>query len=180
MAKRGRGRPIGATSWWRNPVNYAAHHASVLIELWLAGAPVLEIRVLLSSLARRPEHQARIEECWRRRGNERRYTVPQAIKRTLCELAIAHVVQLHEETQAATPEIKEMLRRSEASAAVELRTRGWTEEQISAWFKERQTAQKRGAKDFRPPDVSKVLEIVNRRAPSRTLRRKAASRKLRK
>ena len=52
MAKRG--RPSGVTSWWRNPNNIAAHHAQALMELWLAGAPVVEIRVMLSSLAGRP------------------------------------------------------------------------------------------------------------------------------
>jgi hypothetical protein len=30
-----RGRPPGATSRWRNPNNFAAHHAQVLMELWL-------------------------------------------------------------------------------------------------------------------------------------------------
>ena len=34
--------------------------------------------------------------------------------------------------------------------------------------------------EFEAPDLEKVLEIVNRRAPATTLRRKAASRKLRK
>jgi hypothetical protein len=68
-----RGRPPGATSWWRNPNNFAAHHAQVLMELWLAGLPVLGVRGVLSSLAGSPEQQALIEECWSKRGNERRY-----------------------------------------------------------------------------------------------------------
>jgi len=38
MARRG--RPRGALSWARNPVNFAAHHAKVLLELWLAGVPI--------------------------------------------------------------------------------------------------------------------------------------------
>jgi hypothetical protein len=71
-----RGRPPGATTRLRNPNNFAAHHALTLMELWLADAPVLEIRAMLSSLAGNPEHQALIQECWRQRGNERRYTVP--------------------------------------------------------------------------------------------------------
>ena len=58
MAKRG--RPSGVTSWWRNPNNIAAHHAQALMELWLAGAPVVEIRVMLSSLAGRPEYQGNL------------------------------------------------------------------------------------------------------------------------
>ena len=39
-----------------------------------------------------PEHQALIEECWNKRGKERRYTVPPKIKRRLCELAIVFVI----------------------------------------------------------------------------------------
>jgi hypothetical protein len=57
MAKRG--RPSGIKSWWHNPNNIAAHYARGLMELWLAGAPVLETRVMLSSLAGRPEYQRR-------------------------------------------------------------------------------------------------------------------------
>ena len=89
MAKRG--RPSGVTSWWRNPNNIAAHHAQALMELWLAGAPVVEIRVMLSSLAGRPEYQALIDECWSIIENERRFTVPPKIKRKFCRLAVAHV-----------------------------------------------------------------------------------------
>jgi hypothetical protein len=93
MAKRG--RPSGVTSWWRNPNNIAAHHAQALMELWLAGAPVVEIRVMLSSLAGRPEYQALIDECWSIIENERRFTVPPKIKRKFCRLAVAHVMELH-------------------------------------------------------------------------------------
>jgi len=93
MAKRG--RPSGVTSWWRNPNNIAAHHAQVLMELWLAGAPLVEIRVMLSSLAGRPEYQALIDECWSMIENERRFTVPPKIKRKFCRLAVAHVMELH-------------------------------------------------------------------------------------
>src|SRR5262249_12948889 len=92
MAKLG--RPPGSTSWWRNLSNFAAHHAQVLMELWLGGAPLSEIRVMLSSLAGSPEQQALIKECWSKRGDERRYTVPPKIKRRLCQLAVAHVVEL--------------------------------------------------------------------------------------
>jgi hypothetical protein len=69
MAKRG--RPTAATSWQRNPNHIAAQHAKVLMETWLAEAPVLEIRVMLSSLAGNPEAQALIEECWSKLGNDR-------------------------------------------------------------------------------------------------------------
>jgi hypothetical protein len=123
-----RGRPPGATSRWRNPNNYAAHHAQGLIELWLAGAPVLEIRVMLLSLAGSPEHQGLIEECWSQRGNERRYTVPPKIKRKLCRLAVAHVVELH----------CDAIRRRRARAAkTALRIQGWTDTQIAEILRRR-------------------------------------------
>jgi hypothetical protein len=162
-----RGRPPGATSRWRNPNNFAAHHAQALIELWLAGAPVLEIRVMLLSLAGSPEHQGLIEECWSQRGNERRYTVPPKIKRKLCRLAVAHVVELH----------CDAIRRRRARAAkTALRIQGWTDAQIGEILSRRALEHI----EFEAPDLEKVLEIVNRRAPATTLRRKAASRKLRK
>src|SRR5690242_6536447 len=83
-ATRKRGRPVGATSWWRKPLNVAAHHANVLLELWLADAPIRAVRSLLSSLAGNPEYQELIEKCWRERGNQRRFTVPKPIKIKLC------------------------------------------------------------------------------------------------
>jgi hypothetical protein len=161
MAKRG--RPTGATSWHRNPNRRAAHHAQVLIEAWLADAPVLEIRVMLWSLAGNPEEQSLIEECWSERGNDRRYTAPP--KRKLCRLAVAHEVELRRDA---------ILRRRARAAETALRTQGWTETQIAEILKR---APERI--DFEAPDLEKVLGIVNRRAPATTLRRKAASRKLR-
>jgi len=177
---RRRGRPIGATSWWRNPANIAAHHAKNLLELWLAVAPILEIRLMLPSLVGSPEHQALIEECWRNRGNEQRFTIPKPITRKLCKLAIAHVMELHQAYQAAEPQVKDILRRSRAAAEAKLRDSGWTEDQIAAWFNKLQPAQGRGPKNFKVPDIRKVLEIVSRSAPAQTLRRKAAFRKLRR
>ncbi len=88
------GRPLGSTTWSRNLVNVAGQHANVLLELWLAGAPVLELRVLLFSLEGNPKHQALVEECWLARRDERRYTVPPKIKRKLCKLASAHVTEM--------------------------------------------------------------------------------------
>jgi hypothetical protein len=165
MAKRG--RPTGATSWQRNPNRVAVHHSQVLMELWLAGAPVLEIRVMLSSLAGNPEAQALIEECWSKLGNDRRHTVPPKIKRKLCRLAVAHVVELRRDA---------ILRRRARAAETALRTQGWTETQIAEILNRRAPERI----DFEAPDLEKVLEIVNRRAPATTLRRKATSRKLRK
>ena len=165
MAKRG--RPTGATSWQRNPNHIAAHHAKVLMEVWLAGAPVLEIRGMLSSLAGNPEAQALIEECWSKLGNDRRYTVPPQIKRKLCRLAVAHVVELRRDA---------IQRRRARAAETALRTQGWTETQIAEILNRRAPERI----DFEAPDLEKVLEMVNWRAPAITLRRKAASRKLRK
>jgi hypothetical protein len=164
MAKRG--RPPGATTRRRNPNNFAAHHAQTLMELWLAGAPVLEIRAMLSSLAGNPGHQALIRECWSQRGNVRRYTVPPKIKRRLCRLAIAHMVELQHDR---------ILRQRAQGAHAALRRQGWTDTQITEILRRRSPANI----DFETPDLDKVLEIVNRRAPMTTLRRKAASRKLR-
>jgi hypothetical protein len=162
-----RGRPRGATSWWRNPANYAAHHATALMERWLANFPEFAIRYSLFSLAASSEYQALIEECWRARGNERRYTVPPKIKRKLCRLAVAHVVELQRDA---------ILRRRIAAARKTLRTQGWSEPQIAEIL--RRMALERI--DLELPDLEKVVEIVNRQAPATTLRRKAASRKLRK
>jgi hypothetical protein len=165
MAKRG--RPPGATSWWRNPNNRAAHHAQGLMEVWLAGAPVLEIRIMLSSLAGKPELQTLIKECWSKRGNERRYTVPPKIKRKLCQLAVAHVTELRRD---------EIQRQRAQAAERRLRAAGYTDAQI-AEILSRRTPEHIA---FKAPNLEKVLAIVNRRAPATTLRRKATSRKLRK
>jgi hypothetical protein len=164
MAKRG--RPRGTLSWARNLPNVAAHHASILMELWLADVPVLEIRYLLLSLAGSAEHQALIEECWRARENERRFTVPPTIKRKLCRLAIAHVMNIRRYN---------ILQRHLAAEETRLRTQGWSNSQI-AEIRSRSGAERI---DLEPLDLNKVVEIVNRRAPRTTLRRKAAARKLR-
>lgn len=165
MAKRG--RPPGATSWWRNTNNFAAHHAQVLMELWLAGAAVLEIRGMLSSLAGSPEQQVLIAECWSKRGNERRYTVPPKIKRKLCRLAVAHAVELRCDA---------IQRRRARAAETAFRTQGWTDAQIAEILRRRAPE----PIYFEAPNLEKVLAIVNRRAPATTLRRKATSRKSRK
>jgi hypothetical protein len=168
MAKRG--RPKGVTSALKKPANVAAHHANVLIELWLAGVPLLG--VLGATLASTPEQNAHwdlIEKCWRCRYSKRRYTmegqqhtvreekrrhtVPWKIKKNLCQLAIAHVIELDRQSR----DVKW------------LRAQGLTEEQILNWFGPGRV------RKFKPPDLRKVLEIVNRKAPPVTLRRKAAA-----
>jgi hypothetical protein len=174
-----RGRPKKATSSFRNPVNVAANHANALLELWLADAPHMALLLLRPLLERSPEHKALLVECLRaRRPDELRRTVPKKIKRKLCELAVAHVVEQHRQGQASALQIKDSLRRAKAGAEAELRRRCWTDEQIAGWFKKlRAAAQRRSVKKFTAPDVYKVLEIVNRRAPAITLRRKAADRR---
>ena len=173
MAKRGRPRDTGGpTHWSRNPTNVAAHHASVLMELWLADAPAMEVIKLFSC----PEHHAIIDECWSKRGSERRYTVPKAIKLKLCELAIAHVMALQRQMEDARPQIEASLQRSMSKTEAELRERGWTHEEIAAWFKKlSERARKRSKKEFKKPSVDRVFEIVTRRARAVTLRRKARS-----
>src|SRR4029450_1301699 len=108
---------------------------------------------------------------------ERERTVPPRIKRGLCRLAIAHVVELHRQAQAAAPEIERSLRSAKDKAEAELRRQGWTDERI-AHFKRLQIARERRAhREFEVPDLTAVLAAVNRRAPERTLRRKASERK---
>jgi hypothetical protein len=93
--------------------------------------------------------------------------VPPKIKRKLCRLAVAHTVELR----------CDAIRRRRARAAkTALRIQGWTDAQISEILRRRAPEHI----EFEAPDLEKVLEIVNRRAPATTLRRKAASRKLRK
>ena len=79
------------------------------MEAWLAGVPVIGIRVMLTSLAGSPKYQALIEECWDERGDNRRYTVPKAIKQKLCRLA--HVMELRLDTieRQRTPATKRAL-----------------------------------------------------------------------
>jgi hypothetical protein len=165
MGKLMAGRPVGATSWWRNLTNVAAHHANVLLELWLAGAPMLGVRKLL--LARNPEDQALVEECWRARGDGRRHTVPPKIKRKLCRLAVAHVAELRRQM---------ILHQCGQATARDLQRQGYSDTQIDAIISRRVPERPH----VEAPDIEKVLEIVNRRAPPVTLRRKAHERILRR
>jgi hypothetical protein len=112
---------------------------------------------------------------------ERERTVPPRIKQVLCRLAIAHAVELHRQAQAAAPEIERSLRSAKDKAEAELRRQGWTDKGIAAHFKRLQIARERRAhREFEVPDLTAVLAAVNRRAPERTLRRKASERKRRK
>ena len=118
MAKRG--RPTGATSWQRNP-NRAGTSRSSADGGVASRAPVLEIRIMLSSLAGNPEAQALIEECWSKRGNDRRYTVPPRSSETLSA------------GSGACGELRRdaIQRRRARAAETALWTQGWTETQIA-------------------------------------------------
>lgn len=175
-----RGRPAGATSWTGNPVNVAAHYASILMECWLAGAPEFEVRGLLGLLAWNADCQLLIEHCWRKRGDEPRHTVPKPIKRKICKLAVAHVIELHQQTRDLSPEIEASMQRAKSAAEAELRSRGLSDAEIADWFKTlAERTRKRSHKEFKAPSIAEVLAKVDRRAPSTTLRRKASCRILR-
>jgi hypothetical protein len=171
-----RGRPPGSTSRLRNPVNIAAHYASTLIECWLAGVPIQigpEYRDVLPSLMTTDRRLVQ--------PKERERTVPWRIKRLLCRLAIARVMELDQQNQAAALEIERSLRSAKDKAEAELRGQGWPEERIAAHFKRLQIARERRVqREFREPSLNAVLKVVNRKAPDNTLRRKVAERKRRK
>ena len=147
----------------------------MLLELWLAGVPI-QIGPEYNLLPSLMTTDRRLVQ-----PKERERTVPPRIKRVLCRLAIAHVVELHRQAQAAAPEIERSLRSAKDKAEAELRRQGWTDERIAAHFKRLQIARERRAhREFEVPDLTAVLAAVNRRAPERTLRRKASERKRRK
>jgi hypothetical protein len=137
------------------------------MEAWLAEVPVHQIRVMLPSLASKPEYQFLIDECWSKLGRQRRFTVPLRIKRDLCRVAIAHVIDLRRD-------------------AVERRRAQALERMLTVQgFSRAATDEILALRTVRPvsvaaPDLEKVLTIVNRRAPPGTLRRKAKKRKLRR
>jgi hypothetical protein len=121
-----------------------------------------------------PDHQAIIDECWSKRGDQRRFTVPKTIKLKLCKLAIAHVTEQQRQMQDEGPKIEASLRRAKSAAEIELKRRGWTDDEIAGWFKKlSERARKRTEKEFKKPRVDQVFESVTRRAPASTLRRKA-------
>jgi hypothetical protein len=167
LAKRG--RPKGTTSVWRNAANVAAHHTSVLYELWLTGTSAIgQAGALLGYPKRGTAEYKLMLDCWLARGNGPRHKMPLEIKQKLCELAIAHVVELQRQTQDAKPEIEAILQRCAQAAEAKLKAQGWTDEQVAAWFNS--AAPKRDAKDFKTPNVKQVLGIVARHAPPGTLR----------
>ena len=91
-------------------------------------------------------------------------------------IAFEHVMALQRQTEDARPQIEAILQRVMSKTEAELRERGWTDEEIAARFKKlSERAKKRSKKEFKKPSVEKVFEIVTRRAPTGTLRRKARS-----
>ena len=178
-----RGRPAGATSWTSNPVKVAAHYASILVECWLANTPMIGTRLLMGPISWDGASLINgfvIEDCWKKRGEKRRFTVPKPIRRKLCRLAIAYLAKLHQRTQDLRPEIEASMRRAKSAAEAELRGRGMSDAEIASWSKTlAERARKRSFKEFRAPGIAEVLAKVDRRAPSTTLRRKASCRILR-
>jgi hypothetical protein len=84
------------------------------------------------------------------------------------------VTELQRQSQDAKGQIEASLQRSASTAEAKLHDRGWTDREIAAWLsKLSERARKRGKKDFKTPNIDKVLEIVSRHAPARTLRRKS-------
>ena len=118
---------------------------------------------MLSSLAGSPEYQALIDECWNKLENKRRYTVPPKIKRKLCRLAVAHVTELRRQT---------ILHQCNQAIERDLQRQGYSDGQIAEIMSRRVPE----SPHVEPPDSEKVLEIVNRRAPPGSLRRKAKDR----
>lgn len=166
-----RGRPRGAVSWWRNPDNIAAHYAKSLMEMWLAGAPVETIKVLLRPIVDQTQFASLIDTCWSRPPMERRYTVPKRVTRDLCKVAIAHVEALHlaqEETLST-----DYFRVLKSGIEANIKDSGLTEARINAASRRADAAHK----DWRRPNLEKVIEIVGRRTPNVTLRRKARARR---
>jgi hypothetical protein len=92
-----------------------------------------------------------------------RYTVPPPTKRRLCRLAIAHVTEMRRQA---------ILHQRIQATERDLRRQGYSDGQIAEIMSRR--VPERPHVD--PPDIEKVLEIVNRRAPRVTLRRKAKDR----
>ena len=79
---------------------------------------------MFGPFSREPNHQVLIQQCWSKRGAERRFTVPPKIKRKLCELAIAHVMELQRQNEHARPLIEASLQRSQSAAEADLRNQG--------------------------------------------------------
>ena len=177
MAKLGRPKGTRGTTWvWRNPANVAAHHTSVLFELWLARISVEEAGAFLGLPTGHAEFKLLIE-CWGERGNGQRHDVPPEIRKNLCKLAIAHVMERQRQAQDAKPEIRAIFRRAAQAAEAKLKAEGWSDEQVAAWFNSIALKGKHSAKRFKTSSVEQVLGILARRAPPGTLRwrKKAAA-----
>jgi hypothetical protein len=77
------GRPPGSRRW--NPTALAGHHLQVLIELWLAGAPIKATEIWMA------DAPIKLADRYLAPPAKSRHTVPPRIKRALAEMAIRHV-----------------------------------------------------------------------------------------
>ena len=81
---------------------------------------------------------------------------------------------LRRQEEGAKQQIEASLQRSKSQPRPSLGSRGWTDKEIVARFKKlSERARKRSKKEFKKPSIDKVFEIVTRRAPAKTLRRKS-------
>lgn len=169
MAKRG--RPLGRTSWARTSANIAAHHAQSLMDMWLAGVPVEAIRRLLFPLLDRVEIPTMIDACWSKQPTRRRYTVPKGIKEAICRMAIEYAEALHLGQERALR--SERLRNWKRIVEAIQETAKTIGRPMDFLLVEDHAITQR----WRKPNLEQVLQIVNRRAPAITLRRKARFRR---
>jgi hypothetical protein len=153
MAKRG--RPVGSKSRTLNPTQVLANRLSLLRDLWFALGP------------------------------EPRKEMPEPIKLRLYHLAVELEAQLQQRLCgcAVIEAGEKSLQRAKSGLEDQLRARGWSQKQISTYFiKRRQIEDKRRKRMARMaaekskaeiPDAETMWEIVGRRAPKTTPRKKA-------
>jgi hypothetical protein len=163
------GRPRGSRSWPLNPDNIAAHHAEILLEFWLSGAPIEAASLRLGPALKLPDVCRLLRQCWTQQPINRRFTVPPRVKRDLCKVAVAFVEVLHQAQERAlnSERYKAWL---EVAAGVQIAAQA-DDVPIRSLYRRR-----RSRKDWKKPELSRVLQIVNRRSPAITLRRKAKMR----
>jgi hypothetical protein len=77
------GRPPGSRRW--NPTALAGHHLQVLIELWLAGAPIKATEIWMA------DAPIKLADRYLAPPAKSRHTVPPRIKRALAEMAAPYI-----------------------------------------------------------------------------------------
>jgi hypothetical protein len=140
------------------------------MEFWLAGLSVEQVRARLAPVLGDPKLRAVLDQSWSKQPSDRRFTIPPRVKRDLCRLAVSYVEVLHDaqETARGTDRYQDWLR---VADAIE-RTLQFNGVQTGSSSRHRVRP-----KDWKKPDLNRVLRIVNRRAPPGTLRRKARLRR---